>query len=843
MYMLMNKPKALLFLLLPGLSASLSAQHNGTLKGRIADADTGAAIEYASIILYFAQDSSLADGMVSDAEGRFEFSRLAPSEVYLVARFLGYETYTSEAFTVVEQMDVGTIALAVAGQNLEEVEVTGKEITARYKIDKQVYDAGQFGSARGGTAADVLRNLPSVTVDQLGTITVRGATGFLLLINGKPVQAQPDVVLNQIAANAIEDIEVITAPSAKYDPDGHAGIINVITRKGAADGLFLSANGLWGLPSLKTYGNAERSRRYGTDVTVNYKKGKWDLSAGADYRRNDRAGGRRGYVNTYEEEILTEFPSQGERSYDEENYSGRASVVYTPNARQSVSASFYAGKRTKTRTADILYSQRRTHIATGQFLGTGYYNDLFEQAGNVASNGALVDSLTYFNQNNRVRRGDFLIAGLDYIFTFTDKSTLKASVLFERTVLGGPTRNNNLAWPNVQDTLQRQMMDNDNPLDGLRLQLDYARQLGALNWESGYQYRSLKHPGDFRYLDRNFQEGTWEFNPLFTNSMELRRRIHALYTQASGQWGRLELVAGLRAETFSRYVEIARPDTLFELSRFNLFPSANLLYDMGEGLSAKAGYSRRIQRSTTVKVTPFPEREHSEVLEQGDAELLPEYIDLVEVGLVKGWKDNSVFATAYFQNVADVVNRSNTVFNDTILNRIYTNAGNASAYGFEAGASFYPARWWHCYLGGNVYNYRIRGKLFGEKINRANTVYSIDFNSKVTFSPGMELQLNFNYLSDKVTAQGKDSRIYTPNLTLRKYWFGKKLSVAFQWLNIDMGLLNSNESFTSAWSDDFFLKTTYIIEADVLLLSVAYQVNQPSKKMKFIRSEFGAEEF
>ncbi|MCO6492317.1 MAG: TonB-dependent receptor [Phaeodactylibacter sp.] len=840
----MNKPKALLLLPALCLSAALSAQNNGSVKGRITDAASGAAIEYASVTLHSARDSSLIDGMVTGADGQFEFSRLASSEVFLAAQFLGYETYATEAFPVNGKTDLGTIGLIFTGRTLEEVEVVGREITARHKVDKQVYDAGQFGSAQGGTAADVLSNLPAVAVNQLGEITVRGASGFLLLINGKPVQSQPDVALNQIPANSIEDIEVITAPSAKYDPDGHAGIINVITRKGAADGLFLIANGIWGLPGVKSYANAEPSPRYGADITANFKKGKWDISAGLDYKRNDRAGRRLGYVNTYVGETLTEFPSRGERSYDEENYSGRASIVYAPNSRHNIAASFYAGKRTQTRTADILYDfQRRTLIPAEQFTGTSSYYDLFEQTGSVFSGGALVDSLTYFNQNNRVRRGDFLIAGLDYAYSFADKSALKVSGLFERTVLGGPTRNNNLAWPNVQDTLQRQLMDNDNPLDGLRLQLDYSRKLGALGWESGYQYRFLKHPGDFNYLDRNFEKSSWEVNPLFTNSMELRRRIHSWYTQVSGEWGRLEFVAGLRAETFSRTVEIARPDTLYKLSRLNLFPSANLLYDLGNGLSAKAAYSRRIQRSTTVKVTPFPEREHSEVLEQGDAELLPEYIDLAEAGLVKEWGDHSAFITAYFQNVSDVVNRSNTIFNDTILNRIYTNAGNAAAYGLEAGATLYPARWWQCYLGGNVYNYRIRGRLFGEKINRGNTVYSIDFNSKFAFSPGMELQLNFNYLSGKITAQGKDSRFFTPNLVFRKHFLDKKLALAFQWLNIDMGLLQSNESFKSAWSDDFFLRTTYIIEADILQLSLAYQLNQASKKIKFIRSEFGAEEF
>ena len=450
----MNRKRDFLFLLMLSLSVCLSAQSNGSVKGIIADARSGETIEYASITLHAASDSSLLNGVVTNTSGEFSFSKLASAEVYLVARFLGYEPYTSEVFRTEGKKDLGLISLEVVGSTLDEVEVTGQEITSRHKVDKQVYDAGQFQSAQGGTASDILRNLPSVTVDQLGEIRVRGASDFMLLINGTPVQTEPGIILDQIAANAIQDIEIITAPSAKYDPDGHGGIINVITRKGATDGLYLIANGMWGLPSLKSYGNTEPSLRYGADLTVNYKQGKWDLSAGVDYKRDDRAGGRIGYVNTYLGDTLTEFPSQGERSYDKENYSARASVVFTPNDRHSISARFYAGKRTKTRTADVIYNQQRTLVSNDQFLGTEAYYELHEQTGDVYSGGILVDSLLYFNQNDRVRRGDFLITGLDYTYKFGDGSSLKASGLFERTVLGGPTSNNNMDWPNTQDTLQ-----------------------------------------------------------------------------------------------------------------------------------------------------------------------------------------------------------------------------------------------------------------------------------------------------------------------------------------------------------------------------------------------------
>jgi len=837
----MTKLSLLSFFLLLYLSQAFA---QSTITGKVIDREKGEAIEYASIALYQLPDSTLLTGVVTDVEGVFEIQNIEAQELYLTAQFMGYQTFQSPAFRNENDKNFGTIQLGVNAAMLEEVEVTGREMTSFHKLDKQVFKANQFENAQGGTATDVLRNLPAIAVNAEGEITVRGATGFILMINGKPIQTEPAAMLNQLAANTIEDIEIITAPSAKYDPDGKAGIINIKTRQGALDGFFLIANAQIGLPSIEPYDNAEAAQRYNADVTVNFRKDEWDISAGLDYRRNDVSGRRVGSVNTYQNEILTEFPSYGERSFDRENYSGRITANFSPTAKQTIGASFYAGKRTQFRTADILYDfQQRLNIPQQDFLEPETYWDLYQESGRVFPGENRVDSLTYFNENLRVRRGDFLIGALDYSMEFADASSLKITALYERTILGGPTDNINLAFPNLSDTLQLQFNDNDNPLDGLRLQADYARQIGNILLESGYLFRFLNHPGDFIYLDRNFDTNEFEVNPEFTNSIDLERSIHAVYSQASGSLGKLTYTAGLRLEYFDRKVGLASPDTTYRLDQFNLFPSVNLQYDLGNGLSAKVGYSRRIERTTTFKMTPFPEREHSETLEQGDAELLPEFIDVAEVGVVKNFGDNSIFATAYFRNVENVINRVNTIYNDSILNRIYTNAGTARAIGLELGTMPYPANWCELFLGGNVYNYGIEGQLFGDEINTSNTISSINANASFDILPTLSAQAALNYLSERVTAQGVDSRFYNPSLTVRKTFLDDKIALTFQWLNIDMGLLNANEQRITTVRDNFFTTTNYIYEVDILMLGVSYQFNQPSSEIELLKSEFGDKEF
>ena len=442
-----------------------------------------------------------------------------------------------------------------------------------------------------------------------------------------------------------------------------------------------------------------------------------------------------------------------------------------------------------------------------------------------------------------MRRGDFYIASLDYALTFPDESSLSLGALYERTELGGPTDNRILKGRSLDRTTELQRNDNVNPLDGVRLQADYSRQIGAVKVESGYQFRYLEHPGDFVYEDLDPATGTFVVNPEFTNRILLRRDIHSLYGQASGRYGKLEYNGGLRLEYFDRRVGLARPDTTYRLERWNLFPSANLKLRLRDGLALKAGYSRRIERTTTFKMTPFPEREHNETLEQGDAELLPELSDVVELGLSGNWGDHSAFANVYYRHVSDVINRVNTIYNDTILNRIYTNAGNARAYGIEAGATLFPLPGWRLYLSGNVYDYRIEGRLFDEPVSTGSTVYSISASTGVTFTKTFGGQIGIDYLSERVTAQGTDSRFFNPYLSLRKEFPKQRLSFTFQWQNIDLGLWKANEQSITTRQADFFTTTNYVYEVDILRLAVSYQFTRVRREEERVESEFGGREF
>ena len=835
-----------IFLAAISLLGNFTQAQNGRIFGQILDSLDNSPLGYASIALFQMSDSSQVAGILADSMGTFTLLHPGKGNYFLQVRFLGYEPYAVSPLSLSqsEQRNVGVIGLRPTSQLMEEIEITGRKSRSFHQIDRQVYDAGQFQQAQGGNATEVIRNLPGVAINAQGEISLRGSQGFMVMLDGRQMQGDPTTLLRQLPANAIQNIEILTTPSAKYDPDGAAGIINITTQRGATDGIYVQVNGLLGAPSIEPYGNAEASRRFGGDVTVNFIRGKWDLSVGLDYRRDDIAGQRIGYVNTFQNEVLTEYPSNGERSFDRERYSARFSAIYRPNENQQLSISFLAGDRTQYRTADILYEpQQRRLIPTGSFLGPEAYWDLYQESRDVFQPGELVNTLIYYNENLRVREGDFLIGGLDYSWKINEQTTLQLSTLYERTLLGGPTDNASLAWPNIADTLQFQYNTNDNPLDGFRVKADISRKIGDVTWESGYQFRFLNHPGDFLYLDRDLENNAWIENPEFTNSIELQRQIHSVYTQVEGKHPQWQYSVGIRLEYMDRQVRLAKPDTTYEYEILQPFPTLNLQYDLGNSWIAKGGYSRRIERTTTFKMTPFPEREHNETLEQGDAELLPEFIDLFELGLVKNWEDNSVFLTGYFRNIQNVINRVNNVYNDSILNRIYTNVGRAQALGVEVGTNLYPTQWFQIYLGGNIYNYRIKGSLFGDKINTSNTIYSLNANAQFTLAPTWSLQAGFNYLSERVTAQGVDSRFYNPSLTLRKTFMEGKLSASLQWLSIDMGILESNEQRITTVRDNFYTTTNYVYEVDRVLLTLSFQLNQPSKRMKFIKSEFGEKEY
>jgi len=807
-----------------GGPVSIGFAQGSLIEGVVVEHAEKQPIEFSTISVFNGSDSSLVADVVSDIQGKFSVQNLREGKYYAVVQFLGYEPRKINQVILSrnQKLNLGTIVLTAQQKLLNEITVTGEKVSVYHQIEKQVYNASQFQTSQGNNAIEVLRNLPSLTVNSEGEIAMRGSTGFIILLDGKATQADPLVILNQLPANSIDNIEIITTPSSKYDPDGKAGIINIITKKGATNGYYVLTNVQGGLPSIQDYSNEQKPIRFGGDITANYRKGKLNYSLSANYKRDDIAGYRDGEAETFIGNTFTTFPSKGERSYRSYSYGVRGLLNYQWNPSNILEAGFYAGKKSQFRKANILYQQQRFNTTTEQEI----------------------NSLDYFNKNLRERSGDFVVTNIDYTHVFANKGALSFSALYEKTILGGPTRNTNVNPENESQVYNDADMQESNPLDGVRLKTDYVLSVAKKGkFEAGYQYRYLLHKGDFVYNQLDTETYIWFVRADLSNKVKLTRYIHSLYSQYADQVGKLNYSAGLRLEYVDRTLDDQGTPTPYKFNALNLFPSMNLLYDLDKGYKLKAGYSRRISHTTSSMMNPFPARRHSEVFEIGDPDLLPEYIDVAEIGVVKDFGDNSIFANVYYRNTKNVINRVNTVYNDTILVRTYTNVGDGKALGIETGFTFKIKEWWSLFIGGNVYQYNIKGSTYNAPVNTSSVNYSINGNTTFKIQPLLTLQLTVNYTSRTVTAQGEDTRFLIPTLALKKILLKNQGSVSLQWQNIDLGMNESNRQRITTKGEGFYTSTNYIQEVDIFRINFSYQFSKLGKKLKFTESEFGEKEF
>ncbi len=311
------------------------------------------------------------------------------------------------------------------------------------------------------------------------------------------------------------------------------------------------------------------------------------------------------------------------------------------------------------------------------------------------------------------------------------------------------------------------------PINGYRFNLDHSIKILNGKLESGYQFRSDSQDGNFDYIvtPEDLNQPDLEY---FRGTAVSKNQINSLYSQFSAKSEKLEYMFGLRYEYSRRTVKLSFDANTHVLELSNFFPSASLLYSITPDFKLKAGFSRRIQRSTNNQLNPIPEREHSETLEMGDPDLRPELVNLAELGVTKTFKDgSSVFLTGYLQASKDPVQRANSIYNDSILYRVYTNVEKGTSIGFELGADLHPAKWWALYFGGNIYQQTYKGdlKILNDPVftvNNAEWVYSINANSTFHFTSSLSLQANVNYLSKRPTAQGRRFKIPDPKFIAKK---------------------------------------------------------------------------
>ena len=825
----------------------------GSVSGVIVDSNTSDKIPFASVALVNEDGNKPVQGAVTNDDGFFIIKNVANGTYKTVVSFIGYTTDTLNVVSVSvsnSKVNLGTIKLVPSVVELEGVEVQGFTNTTKRNIDRQTYRASDFETAGGGTAIDVLNKLPAISVDPDGTVSLRGTTEFMVYLNGKPTQMEASVLLGQISAGSIENIEIITVPTARFDAQGKGGIINITTKKSGLDGLSVSANGLiggapWGNISDKYSSYKMNDNRSGGGLNLVYRNKDLAIYGGGNFNNRNINGSRTGDARLLQENgSYYHMVASGERPEWFNNYSANIGFDYNLSDNKTLSASYFYGNRTEGRSAFYVYNN--------------FYGDINKNP----IQGIDTENHWIYNPNTDERSGIFNTANIDYTQKYENNSELKLSLLYEHSGLSRALDNRDYTFDKTTDTygdlLEHFKQTDDTPLNGYRFSIEYEKEFeNESSLAVGFQPQWLTQSGNFVYDTLNVATGVWGTYSDLNNAIDLSRAIYAGYIDYSGTQKKISYVAGLRLEYTDQLLELANPDYLnlfdspsqseFPVNQLNWFPTLHLKYTLNNHNAFIFAASRRINRPPTKNMSPFLYRRHYEVYEVGDPELKPEYLTNFELSWDKKIGDQSFTLTGFYRGTDNAIFRVNTVSQEyNVLIRSYTNSGNVQALGGELNANLVAGKFAKFFIGGSLYNFNVQGDVFGYQEDNSSTNFSLKGNMNLLFTKALKFTLDFDWRSGTVTTQGENEMMFLSNASVN-YSPEKLKGWDFTAKVLDLFSSNIEALYTRAYNSSgtqiFYQDVEYDRFGPIAELSATYSFNMNGKSRKKADSTFGKEQF
>ena len=814
----MNRRIALLFVLILVTVNNVFSQERrrefrpgmmgGTIKGRVIDEDLEIPIEYANIVVYSLRDSTQFTGTITDMEGVFILTKVRPGNFYMEVSFMGYHTRTIDKIEIRPdkgEIDLGTVKLKQAVIQMEGIDVVDEKPALEYKIDKKIVNVEKHYTAKSGTAVDVLENVPSVTVDIEGNVQLRGSSNFTVLIDGRPTILEPNDALEQIPASSIENIEIITNPSAKYDPDGTAGIINIIMRKDS------ELRGISGIVNL----NVGTGDKYGGDFLFNYKRKKYSLLFGANYNKRMHTGESKVESRTIFNDTTSYIESEGDRDRGRTFYGARGGIELYLGSRDDLNLGFRLGN----------YSMKRDSKQD--------YDELTVPGG---------EHNIYTSRDDGEHSGDFYSLNMDYFHRFAKQGhELSAQVSYSGRDGEDETVNELRDQDNTITSGQRST--EKGPSDRLRLKLDYVLPLREKDrFEAGYQSRFRDSEEVNMLYGYNPDSLTYEFQPDFSYTTKYERNIHSLYTMYAGEIDKFGYQVGLRGEYTDRYIVNVDNDSSFTIDRWDYFPTTHVSYKLPAGQQLMASYTRRIHRPRSWYLEPFLTWMDAYNVRRGNPALKPEYIDSYELGYQIFFGKNLLSAETYYRKTHNRVERVRSVYEDNITLHSIENVGTDYALGTEFMFNINLLQWWNVNLMSNIYDYEIKGTLLDEDFSRDSFNWDARINHTFMLRESTRLQIMGMYHSESVSAQGSREGFFMTNVALRQDILGKNLTATLQIR--DLFKTAKHESVSEG--KDFYRYSHFTHEAPIFMLNVSYNVNnyRPERERDREQENFeGEEEF
>jgi len=783
---------------IPGSNNPLPPK-NGSIRGVLIEKGSGVALEYANVTLYNQKDSSLVSGGIADAGGRFRIGDIMPGTFYLEAKFIGYDRLTKKGITVDKDhfvVDLGTIELNPASENIAEVNVVTQAKPIAYEIDKKVIDPSQFPTAANGTAIDVLANSPSVSVDIEGNVSLRGSASFTVLVDGRPTPFSAADALEQIPASIIRNIEIITNPSAKFDPDGNAGIININTKK-------TKLVGISGIVNATGDSNGSLSG----DFLLNYKTGKFNFFVGGN--KADRKGGGIGEnLNiTYGNDTIT-TASFGENYRGFNSYSLKTGFDFYINDKNTLSLSANLNGRSRGQGGTNDFSEIST---SGYSLYTLTENSSDGDGKNMSF------QLDYKKTFDRV--GEELTAYLQYESGSDNEYTFYERFLNDTEFYSGQKN-----WE----------IGDDNEV---RFKLDYVLPItDKMKIETGYQARldrSLEWNDVHWYTNANDNYEPSDTSSYYTDS-EFSRDIHSLYATWSNAGKVVGYQLGLRTEYTDRSITYSGADEVYAINRWDLFPTIHLSFNITDKQQLTTSYTRRIQRPRGFFLEPFKTYEDAYSIRQGNPALEPEYIDSYELGYQLQLEKGFISTELYHRKTNNKIEQIRSVYSENVMLQTVTNIGSDYSTGLELMLNYRPTKWWMVNLMGNVYQYRINGELYGSAVNQSSTNWNSRLSNTFTITKTTKLQVDGMYNSPTTSAQGKRDGFAFANMAIRQDLFNNKLNITFSVRDV----LNTAKYGFESKGSNFYSKSNFDMKSPIFSLSLSYKINN-YKQQRAKNSENG----
>ncbi len=858
--------KQLLFLLFFAfIEITAAFGQRGSVKGVILDKSNGENISFATVAMTDAGDENAFTGTVSDENGVFLIEEIPYGTYQVVVSFIGYLSMIIPDVTVSSansDMDLGRIELEINAIGIEQVEVRAAARTTVNKIDRKTYRASDFQTARGGTAIDVLSKLPSVTISSENTISVRGSSDFLVYLNGKPTSTPAPVLLGQIPGDNIENIDIITVPTSRYDAQGKGGIINITTKRPTGTGLTVLASAMAGgtpwTNGTDVFSSHElTNNRVSGGVNLNYRLSRLNIHGAINYtNRNNKGIG----------DIYSYMFQDGNQPNPDTWY-----ILDGRGARPKWDASLYTNLgvdyslgRNSDLSANYQYSNRHTGRAAHYQYNTYFSN---------SSNGAPIPGTLYelYNPNDVHRRGTFQNFSLDYRFTSQGSSSFTASFLYENSDLEQTIDNKEFVYDGKSlyydyysgesgDPVFHSFQRDVTPLEAFRVSVNYRKDLQNGNSvELGASSQLVRLDGIYEYDTVNINTGQFEGYDYFNNTIRLNRDVYAAFAEYSGHRNRLTYLLGLRLEYLDQQMEVSSTryfeevyevfaeigrdfsETEFNQNKFDIFPSVHISYEADELNTLSLAVSHRINRPPAKDMAPFLYRRHQEIFEMGDPLLEPEYSWNADLSYNRLLGAHSAILSGFVRSVTNAIYRVNRLNYDLantggVLLRSYTNAGSQLAAGGELGFNLFFFKRLKIFLGGSLYQFSVESNesLFGDQSSSNSLNWDAKSNLTWEIITPLELTLDYSYRSQSVTPQGEDLAFKVMNVSLdfspEKLggwsFFAKLLDVTGT--NQSGGYTGATEGQTNVFRRDW----VYDYEGQIVEFGASYTFNQRREKEK-----------